>query len=819
MIKETKQQIQKLPLSKKGQDWRESNVDYVISVTGRSAAEKRTKNMEENLSLYLGEFDKKRIEYVLSPYGVKQGFPALPHNINIIKPKVDRLIGEEIVSPVKARVVCTSGKSSEQVNQNIIESVTSYMAKLALSNLSEEGQAKLQEAMRSGEITDPREAILGDQMTGEPTYKSLIEEDARAMTEYLYEKLSLKDHIPAMLFDMLTSSEEAMYIGVNGDNVFAERVDPREIGSIPSSSSTSGLFERLEDSEMICRVSYMTPSELYDRLYHIADESTLNAIIDKADGKPTSLKKGISMSDTIKDVNVVALNQNGEVGKLPLYHVLWRSFKKIGFLSYLDEDGNQVNTIVSEGYKETGSEISLEWDWIPEIWEGYRVGDDIYVGINPLEFQNTNSDNILDQKMPYFGVKAIGGYSLVDILKPLQYLYIIFWYRLELAIARDKGTILNMDVTKIPKSQGVTTEEWLHMIESVGINFYNPYESNREENPIERINSSPTGITVSDLSSSRAIAEYRNILAQIEALAESLSGISKQRLGNVKSGEYVGSIQQSVDQSTMTTEPIFWAHESCKEKALRYMLNLSKELYRESGKRFLSFIRSDGAAAAVNLSEDFFYEDYDVFVSNSRTEVKNVEFLKTLYQPAMQNGATLVDIASIVSIDSVEGIRAELAKIQARVDRANANRAQKEQEMEEEKNRIEADKAEREYEIESKKLELARYKIDADNQARISVAELAALGYSGRFNDEQDDELISEAADKAMEIARKNSELKLKALKEDNRASEEKKRLQIEEAKLEEAKSSKAAKLALDEKKFDLEKKKVGMESRKNESK
>jgi len=33
------------------------------------------------------------------------------------------------------------------------------------------------------------------------------------------------------------------------------------------------------------------------------------------------------------------------------------------------------------------------------------------------------------------------------MMKPLQYMYIVIWYRLELAMARDKGKVPVIDVT------------------------------------------------------------------------------------------------------------------------------------------------------------------------------------------------------------------------------------------------------------------------------------------------------------------------------------------------------------------------------------
>lgn len=80
---------------------------------------------------------------------------------------------------------------------------------------------------------------------------------------------------------------------------------------------------------------------------------------------------------------------------------------------------------VDETYKVTGNEINVEWRWIIEVWEGYRIGEDLYVGIEPLEYQHVSADNPNSQRLPYTGViynnTNSRPRSLVSMMKPLQY--------------------------------------------------------------------------------------------------------------------------------------------------------------------------------------------------------------------------------------------------------------------------------------------------------------------------------------------------------------------------------------------------------------
>lgn len=134
-----------------------------------------------------------------------------------------------------------------------------------------------------------------------------------------------------------------------------------------------------------------------------------------------------------------------------VWHCCWKSFKKIYYVTYLDETGQVQIDIMDETYKKNGTEIEVQPDWVIEVWEGYRAGSDLYFGIQPVEYQHISIDNPNSQKLPYCGCIYSNTNSrprsLVSILKPLQYMYIVLWYRLELAIARDKGKVVNMDIT------------------------------------------------------------------------------------------------------------------------------------------------------------------------------------------------------------------------------------------------------------------------------------------------------------------------------------------------------------------------------------
>ena len=97
-------------------------------------------------------------------------------------------------------------------------------------------------------------------------------------------------------------------------------------------------------------------------------------------------------------------NPYGDAEDVVVYHVCWKSFKKIGFVTIINpETGEEEEFVVDEYYKSTGNEVNVEWDWIIEVWEGYNA-DDLYFGIQPIEYQYITSKNLNSQRLPYTGI-------------------------------------------------------------------------------------------------------------------------------------------------------------------------------------------------------------------------------------------------------------------------------------------------------------------------------------------------------------------------------------------------------------------------------
>lgn len=788
---------QKLPMSKKTQAWKEACVDYVVGAgdsgfggNGRS----RSDEMQTYYDLYNSIYNEKDLKYVTNPFKQDDGFPAMAQDYNIIKPYVDQLLGEETKRPFNFHPQRTSDIAASELQEKAKEMLMDYIQATIASKLSPEQAARYEQALATGEIQTP-EAIA---KYLQKDYKDIAETEAYHALQFLKRKLNLTHEFYKGWKDALIGGEEIYYIGVINGDPYVERVNPMYFDYEHSLD-----LEFIDDAAWCRRKMIMSATEIYDRFYDKMSERQLNELLELIDQRPGAgnnpeIRKTSIDYESIKLHKINSFTDNPfDIDHIVVYHCCWKSFKKIGFVTLLNpETGEAEEFQVDEDYKVTGTEQSVEWDWIIEVWEGYRIGDDMYIGIQPIEYQHISADNPNSQKLPYTGVVYNNTNSkprsLVSMMKPLQYMYIVVWYRLELALSRDKGKVAVMDITQIPKSMNIDVNKWMHYLSALGVAFINPYDEGwdipgREGGKPSQFNQ----LSSWDLTMSNVIAEYIQLMQKIEDMVAKLTGITPQRQGQIAASELVGNTNTAVSMSYHITEPWFWNHNQIKRRVLTMLLNTSKAAWKDS-KKYLNYILDDATRAFVQLSDNFFYEDMDIFVDDSTKNQQYIDQLKQLLQPAMQNGASLLDIAEIITLDNMSMIKNRLEEIeQKRMEQMQQQQQaeqQAQQQMAEQQNQLKEEELmlkEAELDLEKYKVDQDRYKAEQDNVTKITVAQINS--YRGAENMDQDMNGIPdpiEIGKQALEQQKINSDIATKQLELNNKRREIEQKREAENKKI-----------------------------------
>jgi hypothetical protein len=746
---------QKLSLSRKDKSWKEQCVSAVI---GRSYSNSylggvsRVEQMRTNYDLYNGIYNLDDLKYVTNPFNVSDGFPASPQEMNIIRPKIDLLIGEESKRPRNIHVIHSNPNVVSQLQRMKRDLLMNYVGAQLLQGMQMDDTA-----VQDADVMAPEQ--IEQYLSTE--YKDIAEIAAHHTLNYLYNKLNLDHEFLKNWKDALISGEEIGYVGVlNGEPVY-ERVNP-----IFFAHDMSPDLEFIEDGDWAVRSMWMTPQEIYDRYYDKLKPSDLDELLhlsnQHADGTLTypNGRPGDGQVNTnyMSWKSLGAYSWLGDYntwnnGLIRVWHATWRSFKKIGFLTFVDESGEPQEVVVDESYKPSENE-KVQWDWVVEIWEGYKAGQEKFFGVQPLEYQNVSLDNPNSQRLPYCGAVYSNSNSrsrsLVDIMKSLQYFYIILWYRLELMLARDNGKAFLMDINQIPRSSGMDPAQWMHYLKSFGVVFVDPYE-NMEK--LQGRASSFNTYTAIDMSMANVIDGYVQLMNKIEEMAGELSGVSKQRQGQIQQSELVGNVERSVMQSAHITEWLFWTHGKFKKNVLQLLLDTARYTYSRYDKKKLHYLLDDTTRIFMQIPEEFEYSDFDVFVSDSTKENNHIEAIKSLLQPALQNGASLLDACDIVTADNVTMLKKKISEIEQKrmqlIQQQQQAEAQQAQQIAQMQQQTEQFKAENQFRIEELK-----------SQTQLQVAQISATAKIGDQNANASKDIIE---NRKLELERYKANLEIKA--------------------------------------------------------
>ena len=284
---------------------------------------------------------------------------------------------------------------------------------------------------------------------------------------------------------------------------------------------------------------------------------------------------------------------------------------------------------------------------------------------------------------------------------------------------------------------------------------------------------------------SNVIAEYIQLMDKIEELAGTISGITAQREGAVSSSEMVGNVERSVVQSSHITEPLFWVHNQCKRRVLNMLLNTAKGAWEETGKQKLQYIFDNGERAFLDITPKLYYEDMDVFVSDTSKDLENIQKLQQLIQPAMQNGASLLEAAEVLTNDNFNIIKQKLKDMQTRQEQMQQQQQEAEAQQQQQLQQMQNEAKQQELMLQEAQMDLQRYQIDQDNQTKIAVAQINA--YRGTEELDQDQNGIPdpiEIGKQAIEQQKINQEAYNKRYEAKQKREIEDQKIQLEKDKM-----------------------------------
>lgn len=757
---------------KQKEQWIKSTMDYFANIA--FSQYKQNINFRKNYRLLNGEFNfadytnvpeyQEMISYLND---VPDQEPEVPQHLKhypIVNPPINQLKGELINRPHKYKVKAVD---DEAINETI-----DFRTEL----IKEHFLQKLQAQMEGQEIDPEQEAQMQQEIQDKILdYTSVAEEWGNKTLNALKYHFNFREKSQGSFLDFLVTGKEFHHFYPDNSRLgFNYKVEnPSNVWYLANRNAqyTSdcwalGLIEVLSMTEIVER--YNLTGEEVEHLKNRSLQNLRNneysplapALPDPNDPlwQLTFENVGDFANGGI-DHNVFSFNSQHSYTVVTSY---WQSKKKIFKRTFLDEEGFQQEMFVSEDYKmdKTLGDVMLEELWINEWWRGIKIGADIYVNVEPLEFT---------QQAPIVGIinttRNTQGKSLLDLLKPYQVLYNICMNQLWELLEKEIGVVFLGDLKVVPKKDSQDPiETMLWNAKNRGTLLIDTSIENTggavQFNQFSRM----------DLTRSQEIQARIQLAQQLRLEAYELVGLTRQRLGNSQASDTATAANNALIQSFAQTETWFAWHDNILQKVYQTILDMAQYIELQKPTSTLNYLNSELETVFLRVSKNELLHELFVFVSSYAEDKVTLEQLKQLAQPAMQNGAELSEMVDLFTANSERNLRKTLGDVQKRKEAIRQQeQAMKQQELQQQQaqfeQKMQMDAAQK---AEDARREDMNKQLDREN--RLQVVQLQGIANEGSYNPEVDTTgLLIQQTKMAQEISKqsfdkvvKDKELNLK---------------------------------------------------------
>jgi hypothetical protein len=318
----------------------------------------------------------------------------------------------------------------------------------------------------------------------------------------------------------------------------------------------------------------------------------------------------------------------------------------------------------------------------------------------------------------------------MDMIKPLDYLYDIYSYRRELAMAAYHGPMLVINSSLIPSDWD--PKMWMHYATTMKIMMLDPTNEILKGPSQGKSAGAFNTLTATSIDSNMGnfIQQHTIMMEQIKRDMDIISGVNDARQGQIKADSAVGNTEMAYTASNSMTEKIFHLHASFKRRVMERVLEVAKYVWKNNPKRS-QVVLNDLAMEMIETYDEFFESDYDIHVGNSSSDEELMQALKQLAHAAMQNGqASFKQIIEIYRTDSIAAVARKLEEAEEQTARRAQEAEQAKAEANEKLQQMVLQDKEADRELELYKIENENMNRQLDREAKIQVEVIKAMGYS-----------------------------------------------------------------------------------------
>lgn len=513
----------------------------------------------------------------------------------------------------------------------------------------------------------------------------------------------------------------------------------------------------------------------------------------------------------------------------------WKSQRKLGYLTKVDDTGSVEEMIVDETYKVTTKPIHnttliknktkdnlifgeyIEWIWINEVWGGVKIGpnhssfwgmnnpggvDPMYIGINQnkigrLKFQFKGDKTMYGSKLPVEGAvfsdRNSRSVSCVDQMKPWQIGFNMVNNQIADILVDELGTVVAFDQNGLPRhSMG---EDWgkNNLAKAyVAMKDFSmlPFDSTlaNTESPIAMQH-----LQVLNLEQTNRLMSRIQLANYFKMQAFENIGVSPQRMGQNIEQETAEGVRAAINNSYAQTEQYFINHSDHLMPRVHQMRTDLAQYYQSNKPSVrLQYLTANHEKINFQINgTELLLRDLNVYATTKANHRAVMERLRQLALENNTSGASIYDLGNIIKADSIPEINDVM---KAAEDKMHAQQqAEREHQQKLQEQQIAAAEKEKQLERDAKAKEA-----EMDRRRDILVAEIRASGYGAMQDMNQN--MQSDFKDAMDEIKSSDEyidQMSLQREKENSRMTQHRDKMDLEREKLDVQRQMSADKLRI----------------------
>ena len=803
------QPIQFIPLEEKDEEWAKHNLDW-LEWQGVKQIMHKARRIMKNYKLAKGTIDKSdylpEVENEMTEMldvlteGNNESlelkfYPLIPNIINTMvsefakrNTKIDyRAIDEYSYNEIM-------DKKTEDIGKVLLEyaqqKLVAKMVEMGMDPNSEEAQQKLNpEALKK--LPEIEEFYS-------KKYQTLAEKWAVKQHAIDVNRFKMDELEETAFRDSLITDSEFWHFKMLEDDYDIELLNPaltyyhKSPGvHYLSQGNWAGWIDMLTIADVVDKYGYLMTAEQLESLELLHPVRSARLMIDgipndgslynSDDSYESNRRSGVDLKRHMAflegahdphDVVSYIVGQSEHAGDIHTSGLLrvstsyWKTQRKVGNLTKVDEDGAVITEIVDENYvvttkpiynkvfekKETAENLvfgdHIDWFWINQTWGGVKIGnnraifntetdtdfDPIYLGIDrdkpgALRFQFRGDKTMYGCKIPIegkvFSDRNTKSTSLVDLMKPAQIGYNLCNNQIADILVDELGSVIVLDQNAIPKhSMG---EDWGKN------NLAKAYVAMKDFSmlPLDPSIANTESATnfqhyqVLNLEQSQRLMSRIQLANYFKQQCMEVVGLNPQRMGQqLGQTNTATGVEQAMAGSYAQTETYFIQHSDHLMPRVHGMRTDLAQYYHstKSSTRLQGMISPDERANFEINGTDLLLVDLNVFCLTNANNRSLLDQLKQVFMSNNTTGASVYDLGKLMQADSLGTINVALKAIETKAEEQRAQQMEAEQQAQEAD--IAAKKAEKQMTFDHESREKEK-----DRRSRLLEAEIKAAGY------------------------------------------------------------------------------------------